>query len=58
MRGPQMIVTTAMPDERCSRSRLRNTARAHTRGPDRVKRTTALEEITTGRFWSISLKNY
>jgi hypothetical protein len=51
MRGRQMIVTTAIPDERCSRSRLRNAVRAYTRGPDRVKRTTAVGKITTGRFW-------
>ena len=46
MRGRQMIVTTAMPDERCSRRRLQGAARARRRAPDRVKRTTALEEIT------------
>jgi hypothetical protein len=41
-----MIVTTAMPDERCGRGWLRNAARVRTHGSDRAKRTTALDEIT------------
>jgi hypothetical protein len=48
MRGRQMIVTTAMPDERCcSWSRVRGAARARTRGPDSAIRTWCCEFAAT-----------